>query len=69
MTPLAQYLEAKKLTQGDFAAALNVDRSTVSRWLGGNPPKRTMMVKIEEATGGDVPVHVWFPKPAQAEAS
>lgn len=59
MMTLEQYLTWKKLTQAQFAAQLGVNQGTVSKLTTGGKPKWETAAKIEEATGGAVPVGVW----------
>ena len=60
MNKLAQYLEAKKVTQADFAREVGVEQATVSRLARGKmQPSLSAAVRIEKATLGEVPVADW----------
>lgn len=59
MMTLSQYLDAKEITQAEFAAQLGVSQGTVSKLCGSRRPSWEMAAKIEAATGGLVPVAVW----------
>ena len=61
MEALKQYLDREKISQSAFAETLGVTQGAVSRWLAGAAPKRKLMVKIENATHGAVPIASWFP--------
>lgn len=52
---LQDYLKAEGLNASAFAKLLDVTPSTVTRWLTTDrKPDLTLMVKIEEVTGGRV---------------
>lgn len=59
MMTLDAYLKAHKISQADFAAAIGVKQPTVHRWTRGEKPSLDVAAKIQNETGGDVPVHVW----------
>jgi transcriptional regulator with XRE-family HTH domain len=59
MMTLSQYLDAKKLTQAEFARLLGVNQGTVSKLCTGKKPSWGMATRIAAATGNDVPVQVW----------
>ena len=56
---LSQYLDAKKLTQAEFARLLGVNQGTVSKLCAGKNPSWHMATRISDATGGNVPVTAW----------
>lgn len=52
---LAEYMEAKRLTDADVAPHVNRDRSTVARWrLGRNRPDFEALLALERFTKGKV---------------
>ena len=52
---LAAFLAQAELTQTEFAARIGVHPITLNRWVNGHAlPRRSAMVKIQEATGGQV---------------
>ena len=58
---LSAYLEAKSITDADFAAIVGCDRSTVSRWRNEKTlPAPDQIVAIQRATNGRVKVNDWF---------
>ena len=59
MMTLDAYLKAHKISQADFAAAIGVKQPTVHRWTRGEKPSLDVAAKIQNETGGEVPVHVW----------
>lgn len=59
MMTLSQYLEAKKITQGQFAAMIGTHQGTVSKLCAGRRPGWDMAAKIAAITDGQVPVSVW----------
>jgi transcriptional regulator with XRE-family HTH domain len=60
---LREYLDEKKLSQGEAAAALKVSPSEVSLWLSGKRrPSYENGSKIEEWSGGAVTAKDWAPK-------
>lgn len=62
---LAEFLETQALTDTAFAARIGVTSEAVRRYrLGARTPKRDMLAKIAEATGGAVQPADFFPSPA-----
>lgn len=60
MTRLARYLQEQSIPQKDFADMLGVSQGMVSRMASGSKrPSLFLAVKIERATGGNVPVESW----------
>ena len=59
MMTLDAYLKAHKISQADFAAAIGVKQPTVHRWTRGEKPSMDVAAKIQNETGGAVPLHVW----------
>lgn len=60
--PLAKYLESRSESQADFAKRAELSRSYVCEILNGTRvPGRSVIARINEATGGVVPPAVWFP--------
>ncbi len=52
---LATYLENEKLTDAAFARLIGVERQAVGRYKAGERfPEKPILVKIYEATGGQV---------------
>lgn len=61
---LGDYLQARSLSQTDFARLIGCSPSSVSKWLsGGKPPKNAMIMKIAAATDWQVSPDVWFDRP------
>jgi transcriptional regulator with XRE-family HTH domain len=61
MQTLADYLVANKISQKDFAAALGVDKSIVSKLCSGKiRPGLDIGFRIKRLTGGKVPFEVWI---------
>jgi transcriptional regulator with XRE-family HTH domain len=59
MMTLTQYLDAKKITQAEFARRLGVNQGTVSKLCRAGRPSWRLAARIEDETGGAVPVSVW----------
>jgi DNA-binding XRE family transcriptional regulator len=59
MMTLMQYLEAEKITQATFAETVGTTQGTVSKLCSGRRPSWSLALKIEQVTGGRVPVSVW----------
>ena len=52
---LKQRREAARMTQGEVAARLQIDRSTVAHWENGrNGPSKRMMRRVAELYGCSV---------------
>jgi predicted transcriptional regulator len=52
---LAQWLRLASVSQADFARMIGVTQATVCRYAAGaRIPRRAMMARIEQATGGQV---------------
>ena len=61
METLAEYLKAEKIAQSAFAKIIEVDQSTVSKWISGeNTPRPKQIRRIAEVTGNRVSPSVWF---------
>lgn len=59
---LIEYLADRQIHQSAFAATLGVPPSTVHRWVRGiRRPTIASLIKIEEATGGQIKVSDFFP--------
>lgn len=68
MMTLSQYLAWKKLTQSQFGDLAGLNQSTVSKLcFGGSRPSWEVAAKIEQATGGAVPVAVWAKAPKKSD--
>jgi DNA-binding transcriptional regulator YdaS (Cro superfamily) len=71
---LAQWLQLASVSQADFARVIGVTQATVCRYAAGTRiPRRAMMVRIQEATGGKVTPADFYaaaeqPPPQQAAA-
>ena len=62
MNTLSTYLSENDLTQEAFAAAISVRQATVSRLVSGKQkPSWSLAQRIEQATGGAVPMLAWAP--------
>jgi transcriptional regulator with XRE-family HTH domain len=61
---LKDYLEQNDITQAEFAKTLEVDFTTVAKWIsgGGKRPKPENMVKIQLHTGGAVTIQDMWPE-------
>ena len=60
MDKLKEYLARLGVTQNRFAQEIGVEQATVSRLVNGIiRPGIDLAVRIESATGGDVPVSSW----------
>jgi len=59
MMTLNQYLEAKKLTQAQFAGQIGATQATVSKLCKGRSPSLGLAVRIQNETGGNVPISAW----------
>lgn len=63
MEKLSSYLSSQKITQRQFAEAVGVDQSVVSRLTRLEMmPSLELAVKIQNATGGAVPATSWIPE-------
>lgn len=51
---LKDYLIKKRISQSEFAEKLGITQQSISRYLQGLPPKRTIAYKIVNLTGGEV---------------
>lgn len=69
---IARYREANGLTLEAFGALVGSNKSAVFKWEDGIGPAPQTAIKIEKATGGEVPRHVLrpdlWPAPAPAPA-
>ena len=66
---LAEYLADEKMSCTAFAARLEVTDSAVSRWVNlRRIPSLSLARRIEEKTGGAVPVSCWPEEPVKATA-
>ena len=60
MKTLAQHLEETKTGQNEFARALDVHPSLLSRYIAGKVDiPLDVAIKVREATGGQVPLDAW----------
>jgi transcriptional regulator with XRE-family HTH domain len=59
MMTLSEYLEAKGITQAEFARRINTSQAHVSRLSGDGVPSLKMALRIQAATSGEVPVEAW----------
>lgn len=65
---LTDYLKLRRLKDGEFAALVKRDRTTVSRWRKGETrPDWENLEAIAEATGGLVSPNDFLPIQAVAE--
>ncbi len=70
MSKLASYLEQTQLTQSDFAAAVGVKQSTISRLKNGRfAPSLELAAKIEKLTKGAVPAAALLPTQREGDAA
>ncbi len=61
MDSLATYLAQSRKTQRWLAAQIPVRPATVCAWLQGRAtPRPEHMRRIDEVTGGAVPISAWF---------
>lgn len=72
-TPLADYMERRKIGDADFAALIGKDRSLVNRLRRGDVrPTLEVAAQIEAQTDGEVPMQAWVSvdrgEPEQAAA-
>lgn len=66
---LAKYLSDNKLTETAFAEILGVSQVTINRYIRGDRfPVREIILKIEDATGGQVSAADWY-SPASEDAA
>lgn len=64
-TPLADYMEQAKITDADFAAMIDKDRSLVNKLRRGKVrPTLDVAAEIETKTNGAVPMQAWVDKAA-----
>lgn len=64
---LSQYLEARKITDAEFAKTLGVAQSTVLRLKRGDrQPSLDLAQRIAEATAGEVQPSAFFTAPSEA---
>ena len=68
MMTLSQYLEAKNITQEQFAAMIDTHQGTVSKLCSGRRPSWDLASKIASVTGGEVPVEVWVSREVRRSA-
>lgn len=59
MMTLTQYLEAKKITQAEFAGRIGATQGTVSKLCAGRNPSWRLAARIARATDNEVPVTIW----------
>ena len=65
---LAEYLEQTNTTAAAFAAGLDVQRATITRYLNGSRlPIPDMMRAIKRATGDMVEPNDWYTEPATSD--
>ena len=66
---LAQYLETKKITDGEFAEKIGVSLQAVHRYKNGQRfPRPEHLSKIQEVTGGRVTANDFIVGSARASA-
>jgi predicted transcriptional regulator len=58
---LDAYLTGRNLKDGDFAAQVRCDRSTIYRIRRGQRPSPDLMTRIVEVTGGLVQPNDFYP--------
>lgn len=64
-TALQTYLDANKFTAHGWALANGIDPSTVNKLLNGKQgASLELAVRIEDATGGEVPARLWVKRRA-----
>jgi len=71
--PLTVYRKTRGLTLEAFGDMVGVQKAAVSKWEDGHGPSIENAVKIEQATGGDLPRYVtrpdvWSPSPQSENA-
>ena len=60
---LNEYLATRKVKPAQFAQAIGVEASTVSRWLNGHRrPSLALIDRINRETGGQVTVSDFLPE-------
>jgi transcriptional regulator with XRE-family HTH domain len=60
---LKKYLEERGMSQTFFAKKVGVNPTHLSRWIGGKTvPRIDYILKIEEATNGEVSSRDWLEK-------
>jgi DNA-binding transcriptional regulator YdaS (Cro superfamily) len=65
---LATYLETQELTDAAFARLIGVERQAVGRYkVGDRFPERPILLKIYEATGGQVTANDFADLPPETE--
>ena len=56
----AEWFKHQGIKKGWFAEQLGVDGASISRWLSGKvKPHRAVRKRIDELTGGAVPIETW----------
>lgn len=64
MHQLEKYIADQRMTQAEFAEQVGCTQVSVSRWIAGvRMPRRGMLVRIIEATGGAVTANDFLPAP------
>jgi DNA-binding XRE family transcriptional regulator len=67
---LKDYLEQSHQPVAEFAKKIGASRQAVYVFLGdGKKPSLEVAVRIEQVTGGLVPVESWLPEPKRARRS
>lgn len=66
---LADFLDARGISDADFGLSIGVSRQAVHRYRHGRIPDRTTMAKIIEVTGGAVTANDFFSAPAEEPAA
>lgn len=65
MCKFEAYLAAHNITHAEMAARVGVSRAHLTKLANGTAyPSRSLMLRIAEATEGQVPVTAWFPQEA-----
>lgn len=55
MTKLQEWLDRKRMSHAEFAKLIGADRSSVTRYAAaGRMPRRGVLARISEVTGGAV---------------
>lgn len=68
MCNLSEYLRRTGQTHEAFAKMVGVSRAHLTKIANGAAhPSRALMLRIEKATNGAVPVLAWFPTSEAAE--
>lgn len=73
MITLETYLTQNRIRQADFAATVRASQATISKLINRTvSPSLDLALRIEEATGGQVPPRIWSaqpPSPSQQDVA